>query len=198
MACLRRQRAVQRNKVRLGENLFLRCVLHAEFPLHFRALPEGIVVEHAHIESAAPAGHCLANAPQAEDAECRAPDVPARQQVDPPLLEAASPEVALGLAQSPPSAEDQGERQVRGRIGQHAGRVRNDDSSLGRRRDIDVVESDRDVGDHPHVGHRVHERCVDSISQLADQPVLAPEPLAQVARRQSLVRVVVVQFDTTG
>ena len=47
--------------------------------------------------------------------------------------------------------EDQRPGEIGGGVGEHAGSVGDEDAPLGRRRDVDVVEADRHVGDDPQM-----------------------------------------------
>ena len=80
------------------------------------------------------------------------------------------------------SAEQQREREVGGRVGQHVGRVADRDPARGRRLDVDVVGPDRHVRDRPQLRGGVEQRRVDAVGEQREQP-LGARRRARAARR---------------
>ena len=89
------------------------------------------------------------------------------QPVQRPLRRSAS-----AVDGEPRCREDQQEREVGGRLVEHARRVAHRDAARGRGRDIDVVVADRDVGDHAQAGSARGENfVVDDVGELTDERV---------------------------
>ena len=75
-----------------------------------------------------------ADAAEADDAELLAAQLGAEHEVERPALPAAAPDQALAFGQPARDAEDQRPGEIGGRLGQHVGRVGDDDAALARGR----------------------------------------------------------------
>ena len=96
-----------------------------------------------------------------------------------------APDQALALAEAPGRHQDQREREVGGRLGQHAGRVREPHAALRAGRDVDVVVADGDVRDHLQLrAGGVEEGPVDAVVQQRQDRVGAGRGLVQLRRRE--------------
>ena len=88
-------------------------------------------------------------------------DIAAQQQVGLPTFEFALAQELIGLDHPAGDGQQQGEGEVGGRLGQDTRRVGYQDPAAGRRRDIDVVEANRIVGDHPQMRGCRHDLVGD-------------------------------------
>ncbi len=79
--------------------------------------------------------------------------------------------------------EQQRERQVGGRVGEHVRRVADSDPPRGGGVDVDVVVADRVVGDRDELRARVDEGGVDPVGEQAQDPGGLLGVLAQLRRR---------------
>ena len=106
--------------------------------------------------------------PMPDDAQGLALQAAAEEEEHAPLPRLAGADDAFALAESASRHEEEAERDVGGRLGEHAGRVRRDDTALAARRDVDVVVADGDVRDDLELGAGgVEELAVDrSVSRL--------------------------------
>src|SRR5262245_40763866 len=71
--CLRRQRYVERYKVRLSQQPFQGCIFDAKRRLCFEVSP-AVVVHHPHIKGLRPLGYLLADPAHSDDAESTTED----------------------------------------------------------------------------------------------------------------------------
>ena len=85
----------------------------------------------------------------ADDAERLAGHLPPDQMCRAPTAPFTGAKFALTLTGTPAQHQHQGECQVSGRIGQHAGRVGHGDPLRRGRGKVDVVHPDAVIGDHP-------------------------------------------------
>ena len=117
-----------------------------------------------------PAGDGGADPPAADDPDRRAVQVAAEQEAPGPR----SPHSPARTIRSPSARrrddrEHQRHREVGGGIGQHVGRVADRDPARGGRRDVDVVDADRVVGDHAQVGRGGEQLGVDAVGEQRQQ-----------------------------
>ena len=82
-------------------------------------------------------------------------------------------------------AEDERPRQVGRRLGQHVGRVGDDDAALARRRHVDVVVADGNVATTFEVAPRLEHRAIDGVGHHADQPLLAGHARDELVVREA-------------
>ena len=103
-----------------------------------------------------------------------------------PTATAAGADDAFALAESASRHQDEAERDVGGRVGEHARRVRRNDTALAARCDVDVVVADGDVGDDLELGAGgVEELAVDAFGEQASRMASAP-----ATRRRSSSRLI--------
>ena len=79
--------------------------------------------------------------------------------------------VAVGLRQPARGGQQQREREVGGRVGQHVGRVADRDPARGGGVDVDVVVADGVVGDRLEVGGVLDQRGVDPVGDRGQERV---------------------------
>ena len=126
--------------------------------------------------------------------ELLAAQLHAEHEVERPALPLPAPNRAAPLRRSAGSTrEDQRPGQLRGRFGEHVGRVRDDHAAGLHRRHVDVVVADRDVGDDLKV-RRASRSRIASIRSVRRQisARLAGEALLQLVardRRRAVVEV---------
>src|SRR6185436_10793553 len=92
--------------------------------------PMALRVQHAQLEAGRPSRHRLADATEADDAEGRAGQLLGEEAISPradPLASAHSP---VALDDAAPGCQDQRPRQIRSRGVEHAGRIRDRNSTL--------------------------------------------------------------------
>ena len=152
--------------------------------LLLRRRTHGVVVDHAHVETARAPGHALTDTTQAEDAEGMTIDVMTGHHVDFPLLPATLAQESIRLAKSPGGRDHQTESEIRRRIGQYARRIGHRDATLRRGGNVDVVESDGDVRDRLEIAAAVHELGVNAIGELTDNRLFADNRCPQFLRGQ--------------
>ena len=73
----------------------------------------------------------------------------------------AGAQIALGLRQLADRAQEQADRGVGDLLGEHVGRVGDDDAAARGRGDVDMVVADAEARDDVEVGQPGHERIVD-------------------------------------
>ena len=189
MPGLRRQRDVQAHHVRLGEE-------HVEVGDEPRrtCVATG-VVEHPHAEALGAARHGPADAPVAHEAQGGAMHVAPEVLVDAPAVPAPGANVTLRLRQQARCGQDQGEREIRGGLVEHARRVAHRDAPRGRGGDVDVVEPHGHVPDHLEpTGAGIDHAGVDAIRQQADDCVDAGHGGHQLLVRERAVVVALHQL----
>ena len=115
--------------------------------------------------------------------------VAAEQQLRAPRPPATGAHIAIAFRNAPRRGHEQRPGQVRGRLGQDAGRVADRDAAPRARRDVDVVEADRVVRNDLQPGPgRVQELVVDPVREERQHAVAAGDPAQQFgARRRQLV-----------
>jgi hypothetical protein len=124
-------------------------------------------VEHLHSEALGAARDRLADAPEADDPECRAGHLGTERAVglerDPlPLAH-----VALALREPPREREQEREGEVGRGVGQDVGRVADRDAAARGGVEVDVVGADRVVGDRAQLGCRGEQLLVDRVGEQA-------------------------------
>src|SRR6476659_4695872 len=106
--------------------------------------------------------------PHAHDAQGLALQAAAEEEEHAPLPRLAGADDAFALAESASRHEEEAERDVGGRLGEHAGRVRRDDTALAAGPDVYVVVADGDVRDDLELGAGgVEELAVDAFREQA-------------------------------
>ena len=110
----------------------------------------------------------------------------AEHEVERPPLPAAAPHEPIAFGDPPRDGEDQRPRELGGRLGEHVGRVRDDDPARARRGDVDVVVADGDVGDDLQSGAGVEHVGRERIGQRRRSSPCLPASRAQqlVGRRR--------------
>ena len=122
--------------------------------------------QHPHREALCAAGDRPADAARSDHGQRLAVDVRAQQQVEAPLPPPAAAQVALRLAQPPRRGQDQRERQIGSRLGQHVRRVRDGDVQAVGGRQVDVVEADGHRRQPAQAGCR-QDPLVDRVDQVS-------------------------------
>ena len=90
----------------------------------------------------------------------------------PQPVQRSAAQVGLGLARAARGREREEEREIGGRLVEHAGCVADRDPARLGRGDVHVVVADGDVGDDPEpVTARVEHRRVDPVGEQADERV---------------------------
>ena len=180
---------VERHEVRLGQDALEGPVLGAVFRLDRRAHPVRVVIQDPHPEAARPPRDRLADPPEPDDPERGAVDVRPHQQHRAPGLPLAGADVVVALREAARGGHEQRPREVRGGLGQDAGRVADRDAALRARRDVDVVEPDREVADDLELRPGpVEELVVDAVGEQRQDAVAALDRAEEgVARRRQLV-----------
>ena len=138
--------------------------------------------EHLHPEAERAAGGGAGDPAEPGQAQHRAGDVPAQQQLRFPAVEVAVADQPVCLHHAAGGAEDEQHGDVRRRVRQYAGGVAHQDAVPGGGVHVDVVVSDREVGHalHPRAGQ---ERGIDDVAQLGEDDVV----LARGAQRRQRV-----------
>ncbi len=126
-----------------------------------------------------------------------------RNCIGPQPFQAPDLDETLGLGYPAGDREHQGDRKLRGGLGQDAGRIGDRDAAPGGRRDVDVVKTRGVVRDPYQVRRRLHDRIVDAIGQEADDPGDVGNALRDLARGHRPVmfvedQVVAIAQDTRG
>ena len=147
---LRGQRHVDAHDVRLREQRVELAVL-GEIGLGAAALR----VEHPELEALGAPRDRAPDPPQPDDPERGARELVGHEALRPGRAPAARAHQAITFHHAPPGREDQREREVGGRVVEHARRVRDDDAPRGARRDVDPVVADAEVRDDPEAGKQV-------------------------------------------
>ena len=150
-----------------------------------------VAVVDLHAEGARALGHRLADAAHAQDTESLAGNVHAHElgrRPAHPVVGAEHVHALVGAAGGTQQAEH---GDVGGGVGQHVGRVADDDAALGRRRHVDMFVAHREGGDHAHRGgqagdglgvHRVARGAHDAVTAGGglDQGGAVIEPVVRV------------------
>ena len=145
-------------------------------------------VQDRHPETGRPPGDRLADPPEADDAQGRAVDVGAEEQVRAPGPPLAGADKAVALGDPPSGGEHQGPGQIGRRLGQRARRVADRDPASSTGRDVDVVVADGVVADHPELWTgRVQQLLVDAIGEQGQDAVAAGHPAEQLIPRRRAV-----------
>ena len=121
--------------------------------------------------------------------ERRAGHVRAHQEHRAPGAPVALAHVAIALDEAPRRRHEQRPREVRGRLGEDAGRVADGDAARRARSHVDVVEPDREVAHDLELRPRpIEELVVDAVGQERQDAVAALDGLEELlARRRQLV-----------
>ena len=117
----------------------------------------------------------------------RAVHVDAVVGVEAAAFPSSGAEIRLGLRRPARGSEDEEEREVGGRVVEHAGRVAHRDAEPVRGGDIDVVVADGDGAHHPQPPGCAgfEHRGVDRIEQQAHDPVVGRSGGDELGVRQS-------------
>ena len=124
-----------------------------------------VVVHDLHPERPRPRRQRLADPTHPDDSELAALDAGAEHHEHPPRPRLTGPDQPFPLRQPARDHQDQRHRQVGGGVGEHARRVGHDHAPARAGGDVDVVESDRDIGDDPQIGRGIEEGVVDLVRQ---------------------------------
>ena len=152
-----------------------------------------VVIVDLQAEGARPAGHGLADAAHADDAEALAADAVAEH----PGRRPARPALAFGedrcaLDQPPRHRENQRHGHVGGVFGQHFRRVGHRDAARMRRRDVDIVDAVAEIGDHAQLAVGMLEHLlVDHVGDGRHQHVGGADRVRDLFRRHR--RIVEIQ-----
>jgi hypothetical protein len=154
---LGRERAVEGDEVRLGQDLLQRH-------------PAGAArVEDPRLEPLDPPRDGLPDAPVSDDSDRGPVQVPTEQQPGLPGQPVAPAHRELALHQAASDPEHQRDREVRGRLGQHVGRVAHRNSPRRRGGDVHVVHPDGVVRDGAQARRRLEQVGVHDVGQQREQ-----------------------------
>ncbi len=109
-------------------------------------------------EGERPLGHRPADPAHADDPELLAAQAPAQHPGGGPAVEAAGAHHPVALGEAPLGGEDQGQGDVGGILGQHAGGVGDGKARGHGGGDVDVVDPRPEVGDQLQVGARPRDQ----------------------------------------
>ncbi len=190
----RRMRTVHRDDVHPRQHLVEAFPIgRAELLGDNRRHGTAVVIVDLQTEGARPAGHGLADAAHADDAEPLAADSVAEHPGRRPSL----PVLALGqnggaFDQSPRHRQDQRHGHVGGVFGQHFRRVGHRDAARMRRSDVDIIDAVAEIGDHAQLAVGVFEdRLADHVGDGRHQHVGGAGRVRDLFRRHR--RVVEIQ-----
>ena len=141
----------------------------------WRAVP----AEHAHAERACALRHRLADRAESDDAERRAGQIAAEQQLGRPLAPAPLAHQAVGFHDATRRGKQQCESELRRGVCQDAGRVTHRDAAGGRRHEIHVVEAHRAARNRRAAEERAEQLGVDRVGEQAEQAVRPRDRSAQ-------------------
>ena len=88
-------------------------------------------------------------------------------------------QVPFGVAQVAGEREQEGHRQVRRRVGEDVGGAADRDRALGGGEQVDVVDADGIVGDHPQPRSAGDQLAIDAVGEQAEDAVGGGRPLQQ-------------------
>ncbi len=162
----------------------------AELGLDLGRRSFSVVIQDAHPEAPRTPRDLPADAPEPDDAQRRARDVATQQQQRSPGHPAVVAHEGVGLGDAPRDRQQQREREVRGRLREHARRIAHRDAATRARGDIDVVVADREVADDLELRPGgVQQLVVDPVGQQCQQPVHTGHAAEQLVawRRQDTV-----------
>ena len=179
------ERAVQRDDVRRLEKLLQGEEARVELRLErFRCAPPTGVHDAHPACTGTPRGR-RADLPEADDAERLPLNARAEHEPHVPGPRGAAADEPLALAKTPRGHQDQRERDVGSRFGEHTGSVRGDDAPRSACSDVDVVVADRDVRDDTQtIARCVEKRSVHPIVQQSDDSVCAVHRIMELLDRQ--------------
>ncbi len=140
--------------------------------------------QDATIEARQPALDGCADSPRADDPDGGRMQVASQHEGGLPRLPAAGAHEPLALGQASRDGEHQGDREVRGRVGEHVGRVADRDSPRRRRGDVDVVGADGVVRDHPQLRRRLDQLGIDDVGQRGQQALGIGDPAQKLLARR--------------
>jgi hypothetical protein len=103
----------------------------------------------------------------------------------------------MRMPNAPRDPENQRPGQVGGRVGQHAGRIRDDHPAVARGRRVDVVIAYGGVRDDLQLGARVDDRLVDGIGDHADKRLFAGDSRNELVVRHDVDALFAVLIDVT-
>jgi hypothetical protein len=172
---LARERTVQRHDVGPLEQLVEHDETRAEL-----ALPLGSrrtrVDEDLAVEAAAQRrGDAETDPTRADDADRAAVDRMAAMRERSPACEATRTRDAVALGDAPRAVERERDRDLGGRVGEHAGRVRDAYAEPARRVEVDVLVADRERRHHAQRRReRLEQRAVDPVGERAHTSAVAP------------------------
>ncbi len=122
----------QQHMPTLAQQLGQLAITGAQIVFEVRGQPFAVVIEHAHIEAMRRTPRDgLADASHADDTQRGAMHIRAGEQIDAPFFPQPRAQIALGLAHLPGRGQQQGEAEIGSGLGEHVGRVGNDDTTLG-------------------------------------------------------------------
>ena len=131
--------------------------------------------------------HGLADPAGPDDAQGLAAHLLAQKQEWRPVSELALPDPFIAFDQAASRRQDQGKGQVGRGLRQHPRGVGHRQASLGGRGDIDMLEADPEVGDHPQGRGVVEQFRVDPVGNGAEQPLFIRHPPEQAGPVQGRV-----------
>ena len=127
--------------------------------------------------------------PEPDDAELSLPHLRSDHEVEREPLPLAATDDTIAFDDAPRDRQDERDRHVRGRFGQHVGRVREDDALRARVRHIEIVVADGHVRDDLQIAAGVDDVLVDLVERGDDERVLALDALDQLVFRQDAVAI---------
>ena len=142
-------------------------------------------MDDLHPEALAATRHRLPDPAPADDPERLVGEVAPEHVRRMPRRPAALADLALAFDDPARDREQQRERDVGGRVGQHVGRVADRDPALSRGLEVDVVGADGEVGDRAHARRGVEQVAVNALRDGRQQRVrLLPALEQRLGRRR--------------
>ena len=135
------------------------------------------VQQHFHAKAPRPLRQRTADAPGAHDAERATGHVQTHAQPGRPADKGARAHVAVRPGDAASGGQQQREGQVRGRVGQHVGRIGDRDAEPLGGGQVDVVGAHRHVRDDPQAIAGRQHRLVDPVAEQAQEAVDAADLL---------------------
>ena len=139
-------------------------------------------VDDAHAEDGRPRGNGASDATDADEPELLPVQLGAEHEIERPAFPRAAADNALAFSKPARDGENQRPGEVGNRLGQHVGRVGDDDTARRRVSDVDVVEADRNIGDDLQLRRGVDHRAIDCVGQQRHERILVSDPRAELVR----------------
>ncbi len=146
-------------------------------------------VEHAHPKARRPPRHRAPDCAPSDNPQRRAKDLRPQKHARSPCQPLARADLPVALGDAPRRRQHQGERKVRGRLGQDAGGMPDRDARQRCGGEIDIVDADRQVADDAKARRRGNQRGVDSVGHHRERTIRVAKAAAKFGvRRRSPIR----------